>query len=334
MALGWGIIGIGRHADNRMAPAIQQAADSYLAAACSQDRSRAEAFVHRHGGGRAYDSYEAMLADPQVAVVYIASPNSLHTEQAVAAARAGKHVLCEKPMALTNEDAQRMVRECRAAGVKLGVGFHLRQYPGHQEARRLIAGGEIGAVVLAEATFGGAGPRRGGWWSDPEMVGAYSLMGRGVHVFDLLRYLVGQEVEEVSAFTNGQTAEEPLEDIALSMLRFAGGAFAYATCAGILPNPLSNAVIYGSKQRIIAENSVGAELGGSFEIMGEGGARIRQIAPVNCYLEEINDFNRAVLQDGEPAAAGVDGLRVVEITVGVLRSRREGRAVRLEHLEP
>ena len=144
MTFGWAIVSTGRHPDTKMAPAINIANDSVITAVVSRDAGRAQAFANKHGAMAAYDDIDAMLADPAVDVVYVASPNALHCEQTLKAAAAGKHVLVEKPMALGVEECQLMIDACKSAGVKLGVGFHLRSHPAHQRIRELIASGGLG----------------------------------------------------------------------------------------------------------------------------------------------------------------------------------------------
>src|SRR5919198_711387 len=150
VALGWGIIGPGRIADTAMAPGINESDDSFLQAVVSRDQGRADAFAAKHGAARALTSYDEMLADPQVDVVYISTPNAQHPEQAIAAMRAGKHVLCDKPLATSVAEAERMVETARATGVKLGTGFQSRHFAAMQEARRLIESGAIGDVILIQ----------------------------------------------------------------------------------------------------------------------------------------------------------------------------------------
>src|SRR5439155_19001805 len=110
VTLGWGIIGPGRIAGTAMAPGVNQAADSFLQAVVSRDQGRADAFAASHGAARALTSYEQMLADPKVDVVSISTPNAFHAEQAIAALRAGTHVLCDKPLATSGDDAKRVLR--------------------------------------------------------------------------------------------------------------------------------------------------------------------------------------------------------------------------------
>jgi predicted dehydrogenase len=179
VALGWGIISTGRHVDGRIAPAINAAPDSELIGIYSRSRERAEAYADKHGAMAGYDQLEDLLNDSRIDAVFIASPNSLHPRHTIRSARAGKHVLTEKTMATNLEDAVHMVQACRQNGVKLGVGFHLRQHPFHIQASQLIAKGTIGPSVVAHAqlAYGRRGeerePWRTGlseWWTEADLV--------------------------------------------------------------------------------------------------------------------------------------------------------------------
>jgi predicted dehydrogenase len=154
MAMGWALVSPGKHADSLVAPAISIAEDTQLVAVCSRDQARADAFAAKHGAQAAYTSLEDLVADARVDAVFIASPNFLHAPYTTIAAQAGKHVLVEKPMAVRVDEAVEMVRTCRAHDVKLGVGFHMRYHPGHQEARRLIGEGVLGTITLVQAQMG------------------------------------------------------------------------------------------------------------------------------------------------------------------------------------
>ena len=123
----------------------------------------------------ALDDYVKMLADPAVRAVYIATPNALHAEQVIAAARAGKHVLCDKPLALTVTDARRCVEECRSAGVRLGITFQTRYYDGIADAAKLVRDGGIGDVIMAEVTMSAGRNLPRGWRTDPALAGLGTL---------------------------------------------------------------------------------------------------------------------------------------------------------------
>ena len=342
MAFGWGIVSTGLHPDNKIAPAINAAADAELVAVCSRDQGRADEFAQRHGARAAYNSLEAMLADNRIDAVFIASPNSLHSSQAIQSAQAGKHVLSEKPMTTTLADAVAMVRACRDGGVKLGVGFELRHNPGHTLARDLVMAGTLGRVTMAQGQwgFGTRGqeifpPRTGlrQWWDDPDAIGgASTLMGTGVHVMDLLRFVLGQEITEVAAITDGQTAERPLEQIAALSLRFSGGTLGTLVCGRLLPDTRNDLALYGINGRFTSRETVWEALKGEIEVVSDAVNR-SEAYPENYlgnFIAQTEDFQRAVAEDREPAATGLDGLRVVETTLAAIESARTGRVVKVE----
>ena len=346
MPLGWAIISPGHYPETTFAPSIRAADDAELVAVCSRDMGRAQAFAERHGASAAYDSVEKLVKDPRVDVVYIASPNNLHSPYTQTAARAGKHVLCEKPMALTPEDAADMVRACRANGVKLGLGFESVHHPGYQKSRQMVKDGVLGTVSLAQAQWAGGTrgvlepPARSGglneWWETPELVGgASAMMGQGVHAVNALRYLLDDEVVEVAAMTDGQRAEKALEHLATILLRFDGGAIGMAVCGRKMPDMKADAVVYGSDGRIVLENTMGIPLQGKLEVVSETVNSVEEweTDPLGTTREQVEAFNRAVRQDTEPYSSGVDGLRVVEVTVAVIESATTGRTVQVQRVD-
>jgi 1,5-anhydro-D-fructose reductase (1,5-anhydro-D-mannitol-forming) len=342
MALGWAVISTGLHVDQKIAPAINATPDAELVAIYSRDQGRAEACAAKHAAKTAYSALSALLQDSRVDAVFIASPNALHAQHALQAAQAGKHLFCEKPMTTTLDDAVAMVRTCRARGVKLGVGYHLRQHPGVQEARRLVATGVLGAVALAQGQwgFGVRGqerppPRTGlrQWWDDPELIGhASTMMGTGVHVVDALRFVLGQEIIEVGAISDGQTASQPLEQLLAMVLRFDGGTIATLCCGRRLPDSRNDVVLYGSLGRLIGSDALWEARQGTFEVVSEtvNAAQTYPPQPLANFIDELNDFHHAIRDDREPAANGLDGLRVVQVTLAMIASARDQRTIRIE----
>src|SRR5437870_11873656 len=208
MPFGWGIVSTGKHPDIKIAPAIAAADGGELVGVYSRDQHRAEAFAQKHHARAAYSQLGDLLKDSRVDGVFVSSPNALHAEHVVQAAEAGKHVLCEKPMATKIADAVRMLQACRRAGVTLGIAFNLREHPAYIRRRELVAAGTLGRIVLAQAqwAFGvrgrdGSPPRTPltQWWDTPELIGdASTMMGTGVHSVDLLRFVLGAEVDEIT----------------------------------------------------------------------------------------------------------------------------------------
>ena len=342
MSLGWGFIGTGRHPDTKVAPAMASLG-AKLVASYSRDVGRAEAFAERHSVSAAYDSIDGLLQDSRVDAVFISTPNSLHAKHTIAAAQAGKHVLVEKPMAVTVPEAQEMVDACRRAGVTLGVAFQLRTHPAHQEMRRLVQDGTLGIIPMAQAQWGTRAvrgvtevPARSGlssWWDEPELIGgASTMMGTGVHAIDLLHYILGQPVVEVAAISDGQTAGKPLEQTAALSLRFGDGTIGTMCCGRRMPDSRNDAVVYGTSGRAIASDSLWEALQGSLEVVSDSVNLTRAYDPesLGLFRLQAQAFQSAVETGGEPPATGLDGLRVVQVTAAMIESATAGRTVRIE----
>ena len=332
------------HPQLKVAPAMGLVKGANLVAVYSRSLERAESFAENHDFKAAYDSVEEMLKDSRVDAVFVASPNALHAGHTLQAAQAGKHVLTEKPQATTVQDALSMVRACRSAGVKLGTGFELRFNPGHILARKVISEGSIGRISLAQGQWGRGTrgerfhvPRTDlrGWWEQPELMGDASvIVGLGVHVIDLFRFLLGEEVTEVIAMTDGQTDQQPLEHIATISMRMESRIIATVSCGRMLPDTLNDFSVYGTDGRITGTATVWEARMGSVEVTSVS-VNQKQVYPYDYlanFVDEIEDFQRAVEGDREPAATGIDGLRVTQVTSAVIESARTGRAVKVEPL--
>lgn len=328
MTLGWSVLGTAGIADRAIAPAITQLDGADLVAVLSRDRSRADEFARKHGAARAFTDYKELLADPDVDIVYVATPNGLHAEQVVAAAAAGKHVFCDKPLATSIEDARRAVEACDAAGVKLGINFQTRHHRFVPHVRQALADGRIGDVVIAEVEVSPGRSPLGGWRTDPELAGLGTINNLGVHGYDLLRCLLGQEVVEVTALLDVGT-QAVLETVALALLRFSGGALAYVNANQAVPNFRPDLVLYGTQGRIVGDSVTRPGLDGQVRILAGVEESSFETTSRDAFVRAVAAFQQAVVDDVEPDASGVDGLRSVELTDAIARSAREGRTVQL-----
>jgi 1,5-anhydro-D-fructose reductase (1,5-anhydro-D-mannitol-forming) len=330
---GWGLVGTGRIAEDRMLPGIIAHAGNRLIGVVSRDQGRADTFAKKFGAEHAYTSYDDLLRNPDVTVVAIHTPNSQHAAQAIAAARAGKHVFCDKPMATSVADAERMVRECEKAGVKLGVNFHNRFMPCFIETRRLIASGEIGEVqmVQLEASPGARpGGRLGSWRVDGAIAGLGTTNSIGVHVYDILRYLLASEITMVSAFFD--TARGVMEGTNLSTFRFANGVLAQLSVHENTPFPHNDFVIYGAKGRIIGRGLTRSRAGGVLEVTtADGKTRTTEYPATNAHAAAVAAFSDTLLEGRDPVPSGIDGLRSVQLTEAMARSAWDGVHVRLAY---
>jgi 1,5-anhydro-D-fructose reductase (1,5-anhydro-D-mannitol-forming) len=324
--LGWGIVGLGRIASSAIAPAITASANGTLISVVSRDQGRAEQFASTHGAARAYDDYAKMLADPAVEAVYIATPNAQHAEQVIAAAAAGKHVLCDKPLALTVADARRCVQECRSAGVRLGITFQTRNHDGLAEATELVRGGAIGRVVIAEVEMSAGRNLPRGWRTDPALAGLGTLNNIGVHAFDVLRYLVGSEVSEVVALVDAEPGYE-IDTTALVLLRFTNGTLAYVNANQSVPNPRDDIVLYGTEGRVLGRNLSRPGRDGSLSFITRDSVREIPVTSHDAYRRTVAAFADAVLRGHDPSPSGEDGLRSVELMASIAQAVRDRRVV-------
>ena len=338
MAMRWGIIGPGDIAERNMVPALALAADTELVSVLSRNSERARAFATRHKVARAHDSLEKFLVDPALDAVYIATPNALHAEQSIAAANAGKHVLCDKPMALTVADCERMIRACADNKVKLGVTFRNRYHPAHVDARRHVQAGVLGEIQMVKAQLF-VGGKRGhwkGWRRDPAMTGSGSIAGQAVHPVDLLRFLIDSEVTEVRCVTDQAPPERPVDEMTFTILTFENSAHGMVASGALVPNSDNDVVLYGSKAKIFCKGTLGTpQKDKPQEVFLEGDAAG---LTVRCPADDtaqgrtarlIEEFNSAILTNTPTVISGENGLQMVRIANAMQESSRTGKAVRL-----
>jgi 1,5-anhydro-D-fructose reductase (1,5-anhydro-D-mannitol-forming) len=224
-AIGWGIIGAGNVAEFKSGPALMQAPGSTVVAVMRRDAEKARDFAVRHGIPRWYVDIDALLADPEVDAVYVASPHHLHLAHVTRAAQAGKAILCEKPVGVSAAEAQAVVDVCHAASVPLSVAYYRRYWPVVQEMRHLLADGAIGEVVQARVQLADQyvpDPQRT-WLTVPEQAGGGALANAGSHWVDLIRYLLG-EVIEVTAGCSAHFGGLKTEDTIGVQMRLAAQA--------------------------------------------------------------------------------------------------------------
>ena len=329
MSVGWGLIGCGRIANVWMAPAIQAVNGSALVAVLSRDLHRAHAFAGRHGAKRAYDDLDAFLRDPEVEAVYIATTNNVHAEQTIRCAKAGKHVLCEKPMATSIDDAQRMIAACHDAGVKLGLNYHMRAFPINRLARQLIADGRIGQPQVAKASLAVLLPEDArAWRPRPDFMGGV-IMDLATHCVNLLRYLLNDQVVEVASLADQQMFRQGAEDSALCLLRFSRGTLAFVHAGYNIPFAENGYEIQGTLCTLTGHRLIGQRPGGNLDLISPDGLQTLAHEETNPYESHVASFNAAIRSGGDVLTSGEEGLE--DLMVGFALRRRgageENRAV-------
>lgn len=324
----WGIVGLGRIAQTEIAPAISRLPGHELRVVVSRVQARADDFAAAHGAARATTSYAGLLADDQVDAVYVATPNALHADQVVGAAEAGKHVLCDKPLALRADDARRAVAACRLAGVRLGMMFQSRRFEGVEEVATLVRSGTLGRPVLAQVEMGAGGRFPSGWRLDPAVAGLGTINNMGVHAFDLLRHLLGAEVTEVAAMVD-QHEGGTLDTTAAVLLRFDNGAIAYVNANHPVRHPQDDVVVYGTEGRVAGRNTSRPGRRGRWVVTTDDGQQERGASSEDGYAATLEAFARAVRAGEDPIPSGDDGVRSVELTDAIVEALATSRVVRL-----
>ncbi|HEY6279492.1 MAG TPA: Gfo/Idh/MocA family oxidoreductase [Streptosporangiaceae bacterium] len=322
----WGIIGLGRIADTEIAPAITASRRGVLRGVVSRDQGRADAFARRHAAARALVSYGDLLADPELDAVYIATPNALHADQVAAAAAAGKHVLCDKPLALGAADARRAVSACESAGVRLGITFQTRFHDHFGRFREVIQGGSLGEIRVVQVEMSSGRTLLKGWRTDPALAGLGVINNIGVHAFDLIRFLLGAEVTEVTALTGHEEGLAP-ETLALVLLRYTTGALAQVNVNQSAAYPQADITVYGTRGRVTGRSCTRMNMTGQLAILTADGETTLDTASYHAYQGVVTAFEEAITAGREPSPSGLDGLRSVELTDAISESLRDRRTV-------
>ncbi len=341
--LGIGVIGAGGIARRKTIPALLETANCRLAAV--MDPVGVDEISVQFGHAPAYCREHDLLADPGVEAVYIASPVDCHARQIIAAAEAGKHILCEKPLARTAEEARTAVEACRRHGVFLQVGYMMKFHGAHVKIKQLIDQGRLGRIVSMRAQLScWYPPIAGAWRQEPARGGGGALVDMATHLFDLLEHFVGPATRVV-AFTGNLVHDYPAEDASTTLLEFASGAQATVDSFFCIPDEASRTrlEVYGSRGSVLSQGTVGQSTGGVLEgILDLGGAdydaqqdkdvaRTLQPIPfdaINPYKAECEHFAACVLAGHAPEINGVENaVRMVVLAETAYQSARLGKAL-------
>jgi predicted dehydrogenase len=318
--LKWGIIGAGDIVRKRVAPALIDLPNCELVAVSRGRVELAEAFAAEFGISRWYTDWREMLADDEIDAVYIATPVFLHAEQTIAAAEAGKHVLCEKPMAMNAEECGRMIEACRANNVRLGVAYYRRFYPVLERVRQILASGEIGDAAFAQINafeyvdLAPDDPR--GWFLEKEKSGGGPMMDFGCHRLEVLMDLFGGVRHMNSLLANVEFAGREVEDTAGVLLEFNSGPCGSVTVTHAAREPQDTLDIFATK--------------GSIHIRSLNDGNIRILTPVeemseshpphaNIHQPMIADMSDAIFSGREPLVNGQTGIAVTRLLDEIYR---------------
>jgi len=310
----WGLIGCGDIAAKRVAEALRRSAGSELVAVARARRELAAEFAERHGARRGHADWQALVGDDEVDAVYVATPVHLHAEQAVAAARAGKHVLCEKPMAIDVAGAESMLAEARARGVRLGIAYYRHHYPVVARLRQVLASGELGEPVLAQVqafeAFDVPRDHPRAWFLRRAQAGGGPMADFGCHRVEVLLDLLGPVAEAQGFPDNVRFRDRDVEDTFVARLRFRSGAIALLSVTHAVQERRDTLEIFGTR----GSAQVGVLNQGDLRVVTAGGVREERHPPhPNLHQPLVEDFVAAVREGREPAVSGEVGLEVTRV---------------------
>ena len=296
-----------------MAPALRDLDECDFVAISRERSDLAASFAKEFGARRWYSKWQDLLLDEEIEAVYIATPVHLHAPQTIAAAAAGKHVLCEKPLAIDKSEGDRMIAACHTNGVKLGVAYYRHFYPIIARAREIVRSGEIGVPVLAQINafelFNPSPDDPRAWLLNPQKSGGGPMFDFGCHRIEVLIDLFGPITDVKALMTNARFNRE-VEDTAIAVFQFAGGTCGVLAVTHAAHEPQDTLEIFGSLGSI----HIPILNEGKLHLGGGQGERVESHPPAeNLHAPLIKDFVDAVLTNREPAVNGEIGKEVAAI---------------------
>ena len=346
MPVRYGIIGCGAVAQRRHIPECCANADSKLAALADPVEGRAQGLCQQYtsGSAKAYTDYKQMLGDPGIDAVVVAGPNSLHAQQAMEAFQAGKHVLVEKPMATTREDARAMINAAKKAGKFLMVGQNQRLMPPHVRAKQILQTGRLGKVLAFRTAFKHPGPE--GWSVDAGKSWFFkkgqAFMGvtgdLGVHKADLMRWLLGQEFTDVGGFIatlDKRDAEGnllDLDDNAFLTLRTDGGVIGSMILSWTNYGTEENyTVLYCEKGSL----SLGTDPVYGVQVEYRNGDReLHKVGEMATNVKQvpsgiIDSFTKNILENKPPEIDGEEGYKSLDVILTAIEAAKQGKMLKI-----
>jgi UDP-N-acetylglucosamine 3-dehydrogenase len=335
-----GVIGCGSIAKHRHLPEYETNQHVEIVALCDINQDRVEEAAKLYGAS-AYTKYEDLLANEEVDAVSVCTPNYLHAPISIAALKAGKHVLCEKPMATSSEEASQMIQASEESGKKLMIAHNQRFVPSHERAKSLIESGEIGKIYSFRSSFGHGGPEgwsadgKDSWFFKKEEAFIGAMGDLGVHKTDLLRFILGEEFVEAGAFVETSAKENAdVDDTAVCVLKTKSGTIGTLAASWSYVSKEDNStIIYGEKAIMRLEDDpvhslvvqyvngevVKYELGG-IQTNEDGGQTNSRV---------IDQFVDCIVTDADPPVTGEEGMKSLQVVLAALESNETKRIVKI-----
>jgi predicted dehydrogenase len=333
--LGYAVVGLGSYGLGMIVPQFANCRHSRLVALVSGDPAKARRVAAQYGVPEKnlynYQNYDRIRDNPDIDIVYVCLPVAMHAEYTIRAAKAGKHVLCEKPMAISSAECEAMIAACRQAGKKLMIGYRCHFEPYNLEAIRRARAGEIGKLRYFRSEHGFNFGNPNAWRLKKAMSGGGSLMDMGIYALNAARYMTGEEPSALYAVDSTDHRDprfREVEDRIAFELEFPSGVL--GSCMSMYSANQNHILLMGDKGRIELEPATGY----SGQRMWVGKGRENEITPTpgpgaTQWAGQLDHMSQCVLQDREPIVAGEEGLRDIRIIEAIYRSARERRRIEL-----
>ena len=333
--LGYAIVGLGGYGLGRIIPQFQNCQHSRLVALVSGDPAKAKKVAQEYGvperGIYSYNDFDRIRDNPDIDIVYICLPVFMHAEYTIRAAQAGKHVMCEKPMAVSSAECEQMIAACRKAGKKLMIGYRSRFEPHNVEAIRLARAGAIGTLRYFRSEHGFVAGDANTWRMKKAQSGGGSLMDIGIYALQAARYMTGEEPVAVFAKETTNRSDprfREVEDMIDFQLEFPSGAI--GSCMSMYSANRNQFVLMGEKGRIELEPATAYS--GQRMWVGQDRSDKTEVKPppgpyANQWVGQLDHMAQCVLQNRESLVPGEEGLRDLRIIEAVYRSAREQKRI-------
>ena len=317
--LKWGLIGCGDISRKRVAPALRDLANCDFVSVNRAQYDQAESFAREFDARKWFRTWEKLLQDSEIEAVYVATPVNLHCEQTVAAAEAGKHVLCEKPMGMNTAECDTMIEACRSNNVKLGVAYYRHHYPVIARIKEVISSGEIGGIVFAQINaFEYFNPQPGVdryWFMKKDLAGGGPMFDFGCHRIEVLLNIFGS-IAVTEGFVGNLVFEREVDDTATAFFHFDSGPNAVLNVTHAVYESQDTLDIFGTKGSI----HVARLNAGNMTVKTPDGERTEDHPPhANIHQPLVDDFTQAVLGDSEPSVGGDIGREVNRVEEEIYR---------------
>lgn len=325
--LGIALVGLGKYSEGQLAPALQETEHCYLAGIVTGSPDKAAAWKKKYsipdGNVYTYDTFDSIKDNPEIDIIYVVLPNSLHAQYSIRAAKAGKHVICEKPMAITVEECDQMIAASREAGRRLSIGYRLHFEPHNQEVMRLAREKTYGDVKKITAEHGMGAVE--GWRLEKSLAGGGPLMDVGIYCVQAACYITGQEPIAVRAEEGPKTKPELFTTIEQSLtwqMEFADDVAAHCKCS------------YADEQNRLHVNAEKGwfELSPAYAYEGiegntsNGKMNIRNVMQ---QARQMDDFSLAIMSNRPSPVPGEMGRRDVKIMAAIYKAMETGQRIEI-----